>query len=152
MTGGSNLLRRGRWRGGCGVNLGKHCLGSRYHRHFLFPGVLKALLSLRALPWRHPVLCGPRGVYLGAIGDEGLQLWRELLYSSLSFSFGLCGIGRLPLRLNDSAICHCLFPLGYCFLSFVHRFFSLNQCLLARIQLGLALSQLCFNRRVLLLT
>ena len=87
----------------------------------------------------------------GPIGNQGPKLGRKLLDSFLSFSFGLRGVGRLALRLNNAAVCHGFFPFGYCFLSFLHGFLSLNYCLLPYIQLCLALRELCFSSGILFL-
>ena len=59
-------------------------------------------------------------------GYQGPKFGRKLLYSSLSFSFGLRGVGSFPRRLNDGPVRQGLFPLGYRVLSLRHRFLSLN--------------------------
>jgi hypothetical protein len=95
-----------------------------------------------------PICCrvcfGSSSIHPGAIGNQGPKLGRELLYSSLSISFGLRGIRPLARRLNDAVIRYGFSPFGYCFVSFSYY-------LLARIQLCFALSKLLFSAKILFL-
>ena len=109
------------------------------------------MLSLNGSVLCRRVFFSSLSIYLGAVGDQGPKLGRQLLYSSLSVSFGLRGVGRLALRLNNAAVGYSLFPFGQRFLSFFHCFLSLNQSFLAYIQFRFALSKLCFSGQVLFL-
>jgi hypothetical protein len=136
VTGRSDLLRRGGRRRRSGLRLGRLRVGScqrarSFHVRLCLGG---------------SVLCCPAslGLNTGAVGNQGPKLGRELLYSSLSFSFRLRGVGNLAPRLNDAAIGYGLFLLCHCFLSF-------SYCFLARIQFRFPLSKLCFSSRILLL-
>ena len=92
-------------------------MGSCYRRH-LFPScVLEAGLCLDGSLLCCSLLFSSPSFQPGAVGNQRPKLRRELLYSSLSFSFGLRGVGRLALRLNDAAGGYGSFPLGYRFLS-----------------------------------
>ena len=83
-----------------------------------------------------------RSIHPGTVGNEGPKLGRKLLYSPLSFSFGVRGVGHLALRLNNAGVGYGLFPFGHCFLPFIHCFLSLNQSFLAYIQFRFALRKL----------
>src|SRR5437879_1304774 len=126
VTARSDLFRRRR--GGLrlrNLRFGR-CFGAG---HRLLPlCVLLRTRSLSAGAWVscHPVFFNICRVCLRAVGNQSPNLGRKLLYSSLSFSLGLRGIGRLALRLNYPVICYGLFLFGHCFLSFIHCFLLLN--------------------------
>ncbi len=132
-TGGSDLLRRGRRRRRSGFCLRNLCLGSRYRRHFLPSCIFQARLCLDGSLLCCPVLFSFGSIDPGAVGNEGPKLGRKLLYSPLSFSFGVRGVWHLALRLNNAGVGYGLFPFGHCFLPFIHCFLSLNQSFLAYI-------------------
>src|SRR5262245_11933438 len=138
------LFRGGRRRRQRGVSPRNSCLGSRVCRHLLPLCVFHA--PLRSDRWllRSLSLFSSPSLNPGAVGNQGPKFRRELLYSFLSFSFGLRGVGSLSLRLNDATARQGFFPLLYCFL-------SLHHCFLTCIQLRFALSRLCFSGRILLL-
>ncbi len=149
----SDLLRRGRGRRRRGVRLWNLCCGGceRTAYPLLLLCVFEAPLCSNGSLLCCPVLFSFASIDPGPVGNEGPKLGWELLYSSLSFSFGLRGVGPLAPRLNDAAVRQGFFLFGYRFLPFIHCFLSLNQCFLAYIQLRFALSKLCFNGRILLL-
>src|SRR5439155_4156474 len=149
----SDLFGRGRRRRRRGVrrrNL--YCRGcERTAYPLLLLCVFQARPCLRGSLLRCPVLFSFASIDPGAIGNKGPKLGRKLLYSPLSFSFGLCGVRRFALRLNNAGVGYSLFPFGHCFLPFIHCFLSLNQCFLAYIQLCFPFGKLCFSGRILLL-
>ena len=141
-----DLLRRGRRRRGSGLSLRNLRLGSRYRRHFLPSCVFQARLCLDGSLLCRPLFFSFARIDPGAVGNQRLKLGRELLYSSLSFSFGLRGVGHLALRLNNAGVGYGIFPFGHCFLPFIHCFLSLNQCVLACIQLCFPSAQAALQR------
>ncbi len=145
------LLRRGRRRRRIEVSFRNRGLGSCYRRHLLSSCSVEASLRLDDSLLCRPVLLSFGSIDLGTVRDQGLKLGRKLLYSFLSFSFGLRRVWRLTLRLNDAAIRQDFFPFGYFLLLFLNCFLSLNQCFLAHIQLRFPLRKLRFCSRILLL-
>ena len=145
------LLRRRRWRRRIEVSFRNRGLGSCYRGHLLSSCSIQARLCLDGSLLCCPVLLSFGSIDLGTVRDQGLKLGRKLLYSFLSFSFGLRRVWRLTLRLNDAAIRQDFFPFGYFLLLFLNCFLSLNQCFLAHIQLRFPLRKLRFCSRILLL-
>ena len=134
-------------------------MGSCDRRHVLLPGVFRGTLSLDGSVLCYPVFVSSFSFHPGAVRNQRAKLGWELLYSSLSFSFGLRSVGGLRPRRHDAAVrqglfpfAYCFFPFGYCFLLFIRCFLSLNQCFLAYIELRFALSKLRFSNRILFLT
>ena len=89
----------------------------------------------------------------GSGRGSGPKLGRKLLYSSLSFSFRLRGVGRLALRLNNAGVGYGFFPFEL-LLSPFHPLLSLFEPMLPRVhptpfcvaQVALQRSNLAFGR------
>gem|GEM_PF-6988883 len=99
----------------------------------------------------YPVFVSSLSFNPRAVRNQSPKFGRELLYSPLSFGFGLSGIRRWALQLNHAAVRQSFFFFGYRLLPLIHCSLSLNQCFLAYIQLCLPLRKLRVNGRILLL-